>query len=404
MVGLSVLLVSLEFDLGTFSGNGVYASSLVRGLASQGCTVVVACGAPRETDSADVAGAADAADVAGAAPAAGGGSVSRLVVRLDAWGTLDKTAAWEAFGASAAKIICEFYAGKALPDVVLGVDWTSLLAYKKAFPAPEAPPLVWLNFRVFARQDGWYEARERDALKAAALTLALSESDADYLRSLGGADVRVLLPPLRADVAARAAAMVPAARKWLTCCVRLSPEKEPERFVKLVEALAASGALTRLGLVPYMVAAQTDAYASSLVARLRRASPEAVIAPFLTADDLARLYSETVLNVHPPLYDAFGMSVVEAAAFGALTLLNAPSDVGAKVVLRGAFLQCAFEGDQGACNIERFLAEALADGPATRKRAADATAHALAWTEEAHGARLVELLRPALLRRPGAEL
>ena len=27
-------------------------------------------------------------------------------------------------------------------------------------------------------------------------------------------------------------------RRYLTCCVRLSPEKEPHRFVKLVEVLA----------------------------------------------------------------------------------------------------------------------------------------------------------------------
>lgn len=35
-------------------------------------------------------------------------------------------------------------------------------------------------------------------------------------------------------------------RRYLTCCVRLSPEKEPERFVALVEELSASGALQRL--------------------------------------------------------------------------------------------------------------------------------------------------------------
>ena len=36
------------------------------------------------------------------------------------------------------------------------------------------------------------------------------------------------------------------ARSLLTCCVRLSPEKEPQRFVELVEALAASGLLQQL--------------------------------------------------------------------------------------------------------------------------------------------------------------
>ena len=35
-------------------------------------------------------------------------------------------------------------------------------------------------------------------------------------------------------------------RSLLTCCVRLSPEKEPQRFVELVEALAALGLLQQL--------------------------------------------------------------------------------------------------------------------------------------------------------------
>ena len=46
-------------------------------------------------------------------------------------------------------------------------------------------------------------------------------------------------------------------RKYLTCCVRLSPEKEPERFVRLVEHLAKSGALQRLGIVPLMCGSAT---------------------------------------------------------------------------------------------------------------------------------------------------
>ena len=37
---------------------------------------------------------------------------------------------------------------------------------------------------------------------------------------------------------------------------------------------------------------------------------------------LAALYARTRLNVHPPRYDAFGMSIVEAAAFGAPTVFT----------------------------------------------------------------------------------
>ena len=41
-------------------------------------------------------------------------------------------------------------------------------------------------------------------------------------------------------------------RHLLTCCVRLSPEKEPERFVALAEELQRQGSLSRLGLRPIL--------------------------------------------------------------------------------------------------------------------------------------------------------
>ncbi len=47
-------------------------------------------------------------------------------------------------------------------------------------------------------------------------------------------------------------------RRLLLCCVRLSPEKEPERFVALVEQLQSRGALARLGLTPLLCASATS--------------------------------------------------------------------------------------------------------------------------------------------------
>ena len=41
--------------------------------------------------------------------------------------------------------------------------------------------------------------------------------------------------------------------------MRLSPEKEPQRFVELAEALQARGALARLGLTPLLCASATGA-------------------------------------------------------------------------------------------------------------------------------------------------
>lgn len=50
-------------------------------------------------------------------------------------------------------------------------------------------------------------------------------------------------------------------RHYLLCCVRLSPEKEPERFVDLVEELVSRGALAAHGLTPYLIGPAKTPYA-----------------------------------------------------------------------------------------------------------------------------------------------
>ena len=67
-------------------------------------------------------------------------------------------------------------------------------------------------------------------------------------------------PPPSAPLSADAAHTV-ASRPYLLCCVRLSPEKEPHRFVELVEELARRGALHRLQLTPLLIGSAKDEYA-----------------------------------------------------------------------------------------------------------------------------------------------
>jgi hypothetical protein len=55
------------------------------------------------------------------------------------------------------------------------------------------------------------------------------------------------------------------ARPYLTCCVRLSPEKEPDRFVSLVEELARRGVFRQpqhgvAELMPLLIGSSNDAY------------------------------------------------------------------------------------------------------------------------------------------------
>lgn len=144
--------------------------------------------------------------------------------------------------------------------------------------------------------------------------------------------IRILLPPLRSDVAKLALAPPSngtlrgtARRRYLTSVVRLSPEKGPHRFAELVVALAPT--LRRLGIVPFVAGAVGDkAYAEGVVGAIRAAMPESeVVTSFMGPAELQSLFSATVLNVHGALSDAYGMTLVEAAAFGAPSLVNIPA-------------------------------------------------------------------------------
>eukprot|EP00955_Chlamydomonas_euryale_P078926 363221-Chlamydomonas_euryale.AAC.20 len=135
-------------------------------------------------------------------------------------------------------------------------------------------------------------------MQEAMLTVALSRSDSEFLHNMRqcgdcGPAPSVLLPPLREDLRTAepllaaisgedggdgdahsvhpaqscdarssdaAVSRFVAARPYLVCCVRLSPEKEPHRFVELVEALSTMpGGLE--GITPLMVGASDDKYA-----------------------------------------------------------------------------------------------------------------------------------------------
>ena len=53
----------------------------------------------------------------------------------------------------------------------------------------------------------------------------------------------------------------------------------------------------------------------------------------LNAKQLGKIYSRTKLNVHPCRKDAYGMTVIEAAAFGAPSLVCSGGKVGSSELL-----------------------------------------------------------------------
>ena len=70
-------------------------------------------------------------------------------------------------------------------------------------------------------------------------------------------------------------------------------------------------------VTPLLLGSAQTLYASEVRARFRAAAPGVLVEDrFLGAAQLAKIYAQTRLNCHFCLYDAFGMTIVEAASQG----------------------------------------------------------------------------------------
>lgn len=157
--------------------------------------------------------------------------------------------------------------------------------------------------------------------------------------------------------------------------------------------------------MPLLCGSSADAeYATEVRERLQSAAPEAVILPdFLGAEALGAIFRQTAVNFHPCMYDAYGMSVVEAAAFGAPSIVNGEGAIGATALLSpraaqgksicindagAAVMPGCFE-EEFAAPIERLAARLLDhvdDVARLNQVASTARARALGWSEAAAGA------------------
>eukprot|EP00041_Stephanoeca_diplocostata_P019778 m.430313 g.430313 ORF g.430313 m.430313 type:complete len:221 (-) comp21394_c0_seq1:68-730(-) len=184
-------------------------------------------------------------------------------------------------------------------------------------------------------------------------------------------------------------------RRFLTCCVRVSPEKNPMLFADVVYHLRTY--LTQHNVIPLLCAPKpngtavpTEDYRACVVQRFMSANvPGArLIEEFLNVEQLAEIFDETLLNVHPPVYDAYGMSVVEAAALGAPTILHhndtSIASIGAAELLdpkQGASFAAdmsSTDGMQAAQSVQAVLEQLL--DPAILARASErGRALALSW-------------------------
>lgn len=70
-------------------------------------------------------------------------------------------------------------------------------------------------------------------------------------------------------------------------------------------------------MTPLLCASTTGEYAEGLKSRFRASVPGGVVEErFLQAPELAKIFSQTLLNFHPPRTEAYGMTVVEAGSQG----------------------------------------------------------------------------------------
>jgi len=138
--------------------------------------------------------------------------------------------------------------------------------------------------------------------------------------------------------------------------------------------------------------------------------PCIAITRHLGPEELAAVFSSTVINVHPCLYDAYGMTIIESGAFGVTSIVNGGGKVGATSLLGEGtgclaidletILDLSDEDAKSCDNIRTVLdlldnkhdIETESDGVSLKRIAKEAKSQALAWDEAACCQGLIDIL------------
>jgi len=383
-----LIFITLECHISTFSGNGVYSRSQIRSLRELGHRVLVICGRP------DTLTCHEDEDDCISVP-----------LPAKSWGRLDAHSSFSTFSSHTLQLhkdtILNFN-----PDAIFAVDWHGMHVINSVKPHlcyhnnSTTIPITYLNYRVHTKsvpedQRALIRSLEHQAVLASTHTVALCTSDAQYIqkhfidsKTTTSTDdnkddnkkVKVLLPALRQDMAAipppadeddnddDTTTMPLPSRNLLTCCVRISPEKEPHRFVDIVEHLmkmtvaeeeeeekqqptvppppsSSSSPSILQQIQPFICGSGWNTpYGQSLCQRIKHSLPNCIIKGlgedssrydhFMGPTELASIFSRSILNIHPCGYDAYGMTIVEAASQGCPSLVCGGGQVGATELLR----------------------------------------------------------------------
>jgi hypothetical protein len=287
------------------------------------------------------------------------------------WKRLDRFSAWEEMAYLAPDEIVNKYTHEAVLlfdeiDFVFCIDWSAIPTYdslSNTFLSLSRARLVYYVFRVFSMSSEifteqhcleFYQRRELQALQKADLVLAISHVDKmalekliiEYGKNISNQGTRlgeqnheteipmelhVIVPPLRSDLLRLlqydahnpSAIGVPMRkqRKYIMCNVRISPEKNAIVFAHLMRILSHRNILHKYNFRPLLVGVICDHnYASKVRATL---PPETKwITDFLKPSDLIAYMQESVIMIHPSTYEAYGMTIAEAAAVGTPSLIH----------------------------------------------------------------------------------
>lgn len=420
MPSLNVVVVTLEFTYAPFSGNGILARSLVKSLLQQDCQVTVWCCRPQRHDLYASDHHLDSPEISKEQASRLNMIVTTIPERFG-WKRLDKDSPWRQFYFSNVDLSDEvpFLTAVSAADVVCPIDWTGSLAWSSvASKLSTVPPVLYLNFRVFSLgiadpgERDWYVEKEIEAVQQARMIVALSEKDKGVLSQFMKGQIipiHVLLPPLREDVKqlasfdykdlkcympekvkAALANRPPESKCLVTCIARLSPEKHVENFVKFVEAN--QDLFKQHDWIPFLAGSKADQeYANKIEESLLEAASNSIIMEsFLTPKALCAVLSRAVINVHPCEYDAFGMTVCEAAAMGVPSLVESNGNVGASAIV-GDGASIEIDISQGQYRSDT-LTSMLNDEQALKRIGEEAKKRALTWDEAAYGRKLLEYL------------
>lgn len=338
------LVIGLEFVEPLFSGNGILTHSVVRGLLSQDFEVLVLCAYPYEDKIPKIHYSFE--------EAARNGKLRFVTVSVPSskWKRLDRDSAWMEMAMNAPEVLLksgtELYGRY---QYIIGIDWSAVATYHSLLKnrmVSKNCHYINMVFRVFSeskqliksKEDAhFYNNCEILAMKEAKVNFALSHVDEKCLQNILELDdkidldcfpkMHVLCPPLRQDFLEliKAESNVPAQKpKYILCNVRISPEKNASLFAQIIRALSREGYFKKWNLTPLLVGSVCDTEYNRQVHSCLPSEVE-VVDRFISPKELLSYLRQTVLLVHPPVYEAYGMVIAEAAALGVPSIIHKES-------------------------------------------------------------------------------